>query len=154
MVKNGKEKKTRSIDIDICVKTKEWDKLSGHISSIDTELLEELSHYTPERAAKGLAKKHGLAAAKIYSALGMRILKKRKSTYYGYALEHFSKARKLYRKAGQDQLWVDLVDKVRRHHFRKYSFMPYFEQIVAGRPLKKPESFKTRALKRWKKQIS
>jgi len=36
----------------------------------------------------------------------------------------------------------------------KYSFIPDFEKIVAGRPLKKPESFKTRAKKRWKKQIS
>ena len=68
--------------IDICTKTKEWDKLSEHISSIDTELLEELSHYTTERAAKGLQKKHGLAAAKIYTALGMRILNKGKSKYH------------------------------------------------------------------------
>ena len=35
--------------IDICAKTKEWGKLSEHISSIDTELLEELSHYSTER---------------------------------------------------------------------------------------------------------
>ena len=65
--------------IDICVKTKEWDKLADHISSIDHEQLEELSHYTTERAAIGLAKKHNMIAAQIYSALGMRILKKGKS---------------------------------------------------------------------------
>ena len=59
----------------ICVKTKDWDTLAKHVSSIDTELLEELSHYTTEKAAKGLAKKHGLAVAKIYCALGMRILR-------------------------------------------------------------------------------
>jgi uncharacterized Zn finger protein len=140
--------------IDICVKTKEWDKLSEHISSTDAEQLEELSHYTTEKAAKGLAKKHGLAAAKIYSALGMRILKKGKSQYYQYALEHFRNAGKLYRKAGRDQLWKDLVERVRRDHSRKYTFIPDFEKIVAGRSLKKPESFETRALKRWKKQIS
>jgi tetratricopeptide (TPR) repeat protein len=140
--------------IDICVKTKEWDKLADHISSIDTEQLEELSHYTTEKAAKGLTKIHGLAAAKIYSALGMRILKKGKSNYYRYALEHFRMVQKLYKKAGRDQLWLDLVGRVRRNHSRKYSFIPDFEKIVAGRPLKKPESFKTRVLKRWKKQIS
>jgi hypothetical protein len=61
---------------------------------------------------------------------------------------------KLYKKAGRDQLWLDLVGRVRRNHSRKYSFIPDFEKIVAGRPLKKPESFKTRVLKRWKKQIS
>ena len=140
--------------INICVKTKEWDKLADHISSIDNEQLEELSHYTTEKAAIGLIKIHELAAAKIYSALGMRILKKGKSNYYRYALEHFSKVQKLYGKAGRDQLWMDLVERVRRDHFRKYSFIPHFEKIVAGRPLKKPESFKARALKRWKKLIS
>jgi len=140
--------------IGICVKTKEWDTLAAHISSIDTELLEELSHYTTERAAKGLAKKHGLAAAKIYTALGMRILKKGKSKYYQYALEHFRHTCKLYEKACRDQLWIDLVERVRRDHSRKYSFIGDFEEIVDRRPLKKPESFETRALKRWKKQIS
>jgi uncharacterized Zn finger protein len=140
--------------IDICTKTKEWDKLADHISSIDTELLEGLSHYTTEKAAKGLAKIHGQAAAKIYSALGMRILKKGKSNYYRYALEHFRKVQKLYKKSGRDQLWMDLVERVRRNHSRKYSFIPDFEKIVAGCPQKKPESFETRTLKRWKKQIS
>jgi uncharacterized Zn finger protein len=136
--------------INICVKTKEWDKLADHILFVDIEQLEELSHYTTERAAKGLTKKHGLAAAKIFSALGMRILKKGKSKYYRYALEHFRKAGKLYRKAGRDQLWMDLVGRVRRGHSRKYSFIPDFEKIVAGRPLKKKESFETRTQKRWK----
>jgi len=140
--------------IDICVKTKEWDKLSEHVSSIDNEQLEKLSHFATEKAAKGLSKKHELAAAKIYSALGMRILKSGKSKYYRYALEHFRKAQKLYEKAGRDRLWKDLVERVRRNHSRKYSFIPDFEKIVAGHPLKKPESFKIRALKRWKKQIS
>jgi len=140
--------------IDICVKTKEWDKLADHISSIDNERLEELSHYTTERAAKGLTKKYGMAAAKIYSALGMRILKQGKSKYYRYALGHFRKAQKLYEKTGRNQLWLDIVERVRRNHSRKYSFIPDFEEIVAGRLLKKPESFETRALKRWKKQIT
>jgi uncharacterized Zn finger protein len=139
---------------DICVKTKEWDRLADRISSIDNEQLEELSHYTSERAAKGLAKKHGMAAAKIYAALGMRILKKGKSKYYRYALEHCQKVKKFYKNVGRNQLWLDLVERVRLNHSRKYSFIPDFEKIVAGRLLKKPESFETRALKRWKKQIT
>jgi len=69
-------------------------------------------------------------------------------------LEHFRKAQKLSEKSGRDQLWIDLVEKVRRDHSRKYSFIGDFEEIVDRRPLKKPESFETRALKRWKKQIS
>ena len=140
--------------IEICTKTKEWDKLAEHISSIDTQLLEELSHYTTQRAAKGLAKKHNLAAAIIYSALGMRIIKKGKSKYYHYALEHFRKACKLYEKSGRNQLWIDLVERVRKDHSRKYSFIGDFEEIVDRRPQKRPEPFETRALKRWKKQTS
>ena len=140
--------------IDICVKFKEWDKLAEHISSIDTEQLEDLSHYTTEKAGKGLTKTHVQAAAKIYSALGMRILNKGQSKYYRYALEHFRKAQKLYEKAGRDQPWINIVERVRRNHSRKYSFIPNFEKIVAGYPLKKPESFEKRALKLWKKQIT
>jgi hypothetical protein len=86
--------------------------------------------------------------------MGMRIIIKGKSKYYQYALEHFRHACKLYEKAGRDQLWIDLVERVRRDHSRKYSFIGYFEEIVDRRPLKKPESFETRALKRWKKQTS
>jgi len=59
-----------------------------------------------------------------------------------------------YEKAGRDQQWMDLVERVRRNHSRKYSFIPDFEKIVAGCPQKKPESFKTRTLKRWKNQIA
>jgi tetratricopeptide (TPR) repeat protein len=140
--------------IDICVKTKELDKLADYILSIDTEQLEELSHYTTERAAKSLAEKHGMAAAKIYSALGMRILNKGQSKYYRYGLEHFRKAQKLYEKAGRDQLWLDVVERVQRNHSRKYSFIPDFEKIVAGHRLKKTDSFEKRTMKRWKKQIS
>ena len=97
---------------------------------------------------------NGRTAAKIYSAMGMRILKKGKSKYYRYALEHFQKAGKLNRKAGRDQLWMDLVDRVRRNHYRKYSFIGDFEKVVDGSSLERPESFRKRALKRWKKQIS
>ena len=140
--------------IDICAKTREWETLAKHVSSIDAELLENLSHYTTERAAKRLPKKYGLAAAKMYSALGFRILNKGKSKYYQYALKHFRNTCKLYEKAGQDQLWQDLVERVRRDHSRKYSFIGYFEEIVDKRPLKKPDSFEKKALKRWKRQIS
>jgi len=88
------------------------------------------------------------------AGLATATLKKGKSKYYRYALENFRKAGKLYEKAGRDRLWMDLVEKVRRNHSRKYSFIGDFEKMVAGRPLKKPESFETRALNRWKKQIS
>lgn len=140
--------------IEICSKTKEWDKLSERIMSVEHDKLEQISHHITEKAAKGLAKKHCRAAAKIYGAMGMRILKKRKSKYYRYALEHFRSARRLYKKVDHEQMWASLVDRVRKNHSRKYSFIGNFEKIVAGRGPESPETFEKRVRKRWVKQTS
>ncbi|MBW1910523.1 MAG: hypothetical protein JRJ11_13445, partial [Deltaproteobacteria bacterium] len=148
------KKTSLSAFIEICTETKEWDVLSEHIVAIEYEKLEKISHYTTVKAAKRLAKKYSQAAAKIYAALGMRIILSGKSKYYHYALEHFRNARKFYERAGCKQMWLSLVDRVREDHSRKYSFIGDFEKIVAGRAPKSPESFEKRAQKRWKKQTS
>jgi tetratricopeptide (TPR) repeat protein len=148
------KKTSLSAFIEICNKTKEWDILSERIVSVEHDKLEQISHYITEKAAKGLAKKHCRAAAKIYGAMGMRILKKRKSKYYWHALEHFRKTGKLYKKAGHEQVWVSLVDRVRKDHSRKYSFIGDFEKIVEGRVPESPETFEKRVRKRWVKQTS
>lgn len=140
--------------IDICTATKEWEVLSEHILDVEGCKLEKISHYTTEQAAKKLANKYSHAAAKIYAALGMRIIQSGKSKYYPHALEHFRNAKKLYEKAGCDQIWLSLVDSVRKNHSRKYSFIGDFEQIVAGHRPDVPESFEKRARKKWKKQTS
>ena len=148
------KKTSLSAFIEICTETKEWDVLSEHIVAIEYKKLEKISHYTTEKAAKRLAKKYGQAAAKIYAALGMRIILSGKSKYYHYALEHFRNARKFYERAGCKQMWLSLVDRVRGDHSRKYSFIGDFEKIVAGRAPESPESFEKRSQKRWKKQTS
>jgi tetratricopeptide (TPR) repeat protein len=148
------KKNSLSAFTEICTATKEWGRLSEHILDVEHDKLEKIGHYTTEAAAKGLAKKHGQAAAKIYAALGMRIIRSGKSKYYGYALEHFRNARKFYEKAGCVQMWLSLVDRVRKDHSRKYSFIGDFEEIAAGHRLEPPESFAKKAKKRWKKQIS
>ena len=148
------KKSSLSAFIEICTGTKEWGVLSEHILDVEHNKLEKIGHYTTEKAAKGLAKKHGQAAAKIYAALGMRIIRKGKSKYYHYALEHFRNARKLYEKAGCDQMWLSLVERVRQDHSRKYSFIGDFEEIAAGNRPEPPESFEKRAKTRWKKQTS
>jgi len=84
----------------------------------------------------------------------MRIIKSGKSKYYQYALEHFQKAKGLYEKTGEKQKWSALVGIVRKNHSRKYSFISDFEAVVAGNKPKSPESFESRAKKRWKKQTS
>lgn len=140
--------------IELCVKTKEWQMLSERVVSAKHEDLEEIGHYITERAAKALAKKHIPAAAKIYRALGMRIIKSGKSKYYLYALEHFRETRKLYEKSGQNQKWSAIVANLRKNHSRKYSFIGYFEAIVSGKTPESPDSFESRVKKRWKKQTS
>jgi uncharacterized Zn finger protein len=148
------KKTSLSTFVEICIKTKEWDILSERIISVEYDKLEQISHYITEKAAKGLAKKHCPAAAKIYGAMGMRILKKGKTKYYWYALEHFQRAGKLYKKVGHEQMWVSLVDRVRKDHSRKYSFIGDFEKIVSGRWPDSPETFEKRVRKRWVKQTS
>jgi len=140
--------------IEICTATKEWGILSEHILDVEHDKLEKIGHYTTEKAAKGLERKHTQAAAKICAALGMRIVRKGKSEYYHYALEHFRSAKKLYERVGCDQMWLSLVDRVRQDHSRKYSFIGDFEEIAAGNRPKPSESFEKRAKKRWEKQTS
>ncbi|MCD4780955.1 MAG: hypothetical protein K8S27_10470 [Candidatus Omnitrophica bacterium] len=151
------EAKKESLDdfIDICVMTKEWDILAEHILSVSHEELEDISHYTTEEAAKKLLKNYEVAAAKIYRALGLRILKSKsskKSQYYPSALNHFEEAKKLYQKTDLNKEWQLIIDDVRRNHSRKSSFIGNFEDIVKGISREEP-SFLQRAQDRWKKQM-
>jgi len=140
--------------IDICTGTKEWEALAKRILAVEDKEIEQISHYVIEKAAKGLARKHGLAAAKVYRALAMRIVKSKKSKYYQYALEHFRKAKKLYEKNGEDRTWQYLVDLVRNDHSRKSSFIGGFETIVKNSKPEPRKSFEQRLRHRWRKQTS
>lgn len=140
--------------MEICMETKEWDVLAHRINSVTREELEQLSHYATEKAAKGLARKHASAAAKIYCALGSRILKAGKSKYYSHALGHFREAKRLARKSSQEGLWQDLVDEIHERHSKKNGFIADFDKLVAGIPCEPTESFEKRARKTWKAQTS
>lgn len=137
--------------MDLCVKTGEWERLAVRIRASGHSELEEVSHCHSEPAADGLAKRHIPAAAKVYRALGIRILNSKKSKYYDNALRHFRSARDLYRKAGLDSEWQATVEAVRAGHSKKYGFMPGFELIVAGESADRP-SFAERARARWARQ--
>lgn len=139
--------------MELCVKTKEWERLTRRIQAAEHSALEFVSHYHVEPAADGLAKRDISAAAKLYRALGLRILVSKKSKYYDHALRHLRKARDLYQKAGLDSEWQAVVKTVGDKHSKKYGFMPGFEQIVAGKSTERP-SFVEKARDRWKKQIS
>lgn len=138
--------------MEICVKTKEWARLATRLHSAKHEELEAVSHYHSEAAAEGLTKRNVAASAKLYRALGFRILNAKKSKYYRNALGNFENARDLYLKAGLKAEWDTLVSAVRADHSRKYGFMPGFEQVVSGGSVERP-SFADRVQVRWQKQI-
>src|SRR5205807_9307456 len=112
--------------VSLCVKAKEWVRLARRVHSATGEELETLSHYCTEPAAKGLAKKDALAAAKLYRALGLRIVDAGKSKYYREALGHFGNACDLYCSTGQTGEWQSLVGMVRATHSRKSGFLSAF----------------------------
>jgi tetratricopeptide (TPR) repeat protein len=146
--------------ISLCVKAKEWERLAGEVRTAKAAELEGLSHYCTEPAAKGLAKRDSPAAAKLYQALGMRILNAGKTKYYDAALDHFEKARDLYRGAGQAPEWESVVGTVRTAHSRKSGFLSAFEELVSGESQSAPGSsrrspfFADEARERWKRLSS
>jgi tetratricopeptide (TPR) repeat protein len=135
----------------LCVKTKEWDRLAARIHSATPDELEAVSHYDSEPAAQGLVKRDRLAAAKLYRALAVRILKSKKSKYYDAALDHFESAHKLYLKAGSGAEWETLVSYLQMEHSRKKWILCGIGLIAAGKSPSGP-SFAERTQERWQKQ--
>jgi tetratricopeptide (TPR) repeat protein len=136
--------------ISLCGKVKAWDRLARRIHLAKPDELEAQSHYCTEPAAEGLAKRDPLAAAKLYSALGLRIVNAGKSKYYREALEHFEKCRDVYCAAGQPEEWSTVVQYVRTAHSRKSGFVSAFEKIISGKSGGLP-SFAEQAQERWKR---
>lgn len=143
-----------SVFLEICAHTKEWSPLAERVNAAEDDELEGISHFVNEPAAAGLTKRFPRSAAKVHRALGMRIVKSAKSKYYRYALEHLGKARLLYEKHGQAELWQSLVEQLRRDHRRKFGFMAGFEQIVAAGSTPRSLTFAEKAEQRWKNQAS
>ena len=139
--------------MDVFVATGEWEPLASRVLAVSDGALEDLSHYTLEPAAEGLAKRNIPAAAKLYRALGFRILTSKKSKYYDAALSHFRRARDLCRKANLDCEWQAVVDRIYAEHSRKYGFMPGFERLLVGETESNP-SFAEKARDRWQQQVS
>jgi uncharacterized Zn finger protein len=135
--------------IPLWLAAQEIDRLVARLRPLEDGALEALSHGITEPAAARLATSHPDVAAKLYRALGLRILTAKKSKYYGAALAHFAHAKECYARAGLDHEWQALVALVSRLHGRKYGFMPGFERVVSGQPPPKEPSFLERAQRRW-----
>ncbi len=135
--------------IELWLETKETDRLVERLRKARDAELEGLSHYATEPVAKRLAKTHPDVAAKVYRALGTRILEAKKSTYYHAALAHFEDARRCYERAGLAAKWASLVRKVRARHSGKTGFMTRFEAVAAGAGAGARPGFLERAKARW-----
>jgi tetratricopeptide (TPR) repeat protein len=136
--------------VGLFVETREVERLAARIDGATDDQLEGMSHYTTEPAAEMLAEGHPALAARVFRALGLRIVDAKKSKYYDAALGNFGRARDCYAAAGQQRELDALVAEVRREHGRKYSFMPGFERVVEGGPAVEPRpSFLDRARSRW-----
>ena len=135
--------------IELWLETKEIGRLVERLRAARDEEIEGISHYATEPVAKQLAKTHADVAAKVYRALGVRILKAKKSKYYDAALANFEDARRCYERAGLGAKWEALVQAVRNEHHRKTGFMPGFEAVVTGAGLRTRPTFLERAKARW-----
>jgi hypothetical protein len=135
----------------LLVETKETERLNDLIDRSTDEELEEVSHYALEPAAQRLERTHPAAAARLWQAMGLRIVNAGKSKYYGSALSNFQKAKRCYEKAGLTAQWEEVVDAVRSQHRRKSGFMPGFEKIISGRGSSQEPPFLERAKARWAK---
>ncbi len=134
--------------VELWLATQETERLVERLRTASNQELESLGHYTTEPAAEQLMRSHPGIAAKVYRALGMRILNAKKSRYYNAALSHFEQSKQCYRTAGLDPLWDALVDEIRQTHRRKSAFMPGFEQLVQGKKPNAKPSFLDRTKRR------
>jgi len=134
--------------IELWVSVKEIERLADRLNRASNRELEGLSHYATEPAAKLLVRTHPAIAAKVLRALCVGILNAGKSKYYDAALGNIEAARECYLAAGLDEMWRKTVSEIRRDHYRKYGFMPGFEEIVAGKRALPQPTFLDRARRR------
>ncbi len=135
--------------IDLLLQTRETEQLLQLIRRSTDEQLEQVSHSALEPAAKKSEKSDPAVAARLWRAMGMRIVNAGKSKYYEAALRNFERAKHCYARARLEADWQHLVDDVRANHGRKYGFMPRFEQLVSGAGPSQEPPFLERAKTRW-----
>jgi len=111
---------------------KEFERLSDLIIKSNEKNLEQLFYYDAVKVAEKLEEKYKIAAAKLYLALTMNIVKAGRSKAYKYALKYCEKLKILYEEAKQKKNWNKLVDYFQQNHSRKYGFMNGFEKIAEG----------------------
>jgi hypothetical protein len=136
--------------IELFVETGESLRLARYIETTSDDVLERLSHYVLEPAAKALRASHPALAARLYRALAQRILTGKASRYYSIALRHLERARDCYRASSQEDAWDGLIRSLQAVHRRKTSLMPGLARLANGRPARERRpSLVERAKRRW-----
>ena len=135
--------------VGLLVETKEIERLAEFVDGCADDQLERTSHYALEPAAKSLDQSHPGHAARLWCAMGLRIIDAGKSKYYGAALDNFERARRSFGAAGLEANWEQVVDRVRARHSRKTGFMAGLEEIVAGVEPEPVPTFLEKAKERW-----
>jgi hypothetical protein len=138
--------------IGLLTETRETGRLADLVSRSSDSELEQVSHHMLEPAARMLEKAHAGCAARLWRAMGMRIVNASKSRYYQAALQNFERARRSYAKAGLEEDWEQVVSQVRAEHHRKTGFMPRFEEVLTGSGPSQDPPFLDRAKARWTPQ--
>jgi hypothetical protein len=134
---------------ELLLETKEMERLADLVRRSKDAALESLSHYAVEPIAKKLETAHPDVSARLWRALGMRIVNAKKSKYYDAAISNFERAKRCYERAGLTADWEEIVNRVRADHHRKTGFMSGFEDLVAGSGPSDQPSFLERAKARW-----
>ncbi|MHB8290486.1 MAG: DUF6880 family protein [Acidimicrobiales bacterium] len=135
----------------LLVETKEMERLKELVKHSADQELERVSHYALELAAGKLEKSDPGGAARLWRAMGMRIVNAGKSKYYRAALRNFERAKQCYDKAGLGADWENVVSEMRTAHYRKTGFMSGFEEVVGGSGPSQEPPFLERAKARWAK---
>lgn len=133
--------------IELLMETKETERLIRCLREASDSAPEGLNHYVIEPAAKLLAKTQPEVAARVFRALGMRILNGNKSNCYDAALLHFEGPKT----ASNEPVWVSSGTPWSRKCTKRItarSALCEVSRLVAGQGPRHEPSFLERARNR------
>jgi hypothetical protein len=109
--------------IGLLCETGEIERLAEVVRGSSDDALEAVSHYVLEPAATRLEETQPGVAARLWRAVGIRVVNAGKSRYYDAAIRSLARARRCYEQAGLTADWQQVVSLVRGRHHRKSGFM-------------------------------
>jgi tetratricopeptide (TPR) repeat protein len=132
----------------LLVKCDDIERLARRVRALSSVELERLGSFSAGPIADVLSRHHADLAARIYSAVALRIVNRGRSRRYEEALENLAKARDSFLAAGLAPEWHKLVAELRANHSRKTGFIGGFERVVSVGKVAKAPRFLERARKK------